>query len=765
MQALVSPVILFYLLWRGFRNRRYFPTLAERCGVLPPVWKQTVSASIWLHAVSVGEVLAALPLIQELKRRSPGTLLFVSTTTLAGIQAGRSRLRGVADGVFFAPFDFVWAVRRVLRHLRPSVVVILETEIWPNLFNESKRIGCGLILVNGRISDRAQPRYLRFARLFSPVLALCDRILTQSDQMSGRFIAAGAPPAMVAAAGNLKYDFPLPAIAKGSPVLGFVQAAPGRPIWIAASTSADDLVTEEEVVITAQRALAGWRLIIAPRKPERFEDVADRLQQSGLRWTRRSKLDDPAADILLLDSIGELSALFQHAEAVFMGGTIAAFGGHNILEPAVFGKPIVTGPHMENFREIAADFERLRAYTRIDSGGQLGGAVLAASLDPALGERARLAARQKRGATAKIADSVMALYETSYSCERWAQPAYALLWILSMIWRAASAIDRRRKRKRARRLPVPVVSVGNITVGGTGKTPAVIELLREFSSSRPGMLTRGYRRSTNETVLLLEPSRHMPVTLTGEEAQLCSRATGSPVGIDADRYAAGIRLLAATKVEVLFLDDGFQHLQLHRDFDLVLIDALDPFGGGQLLPLGRLREPMRGLRRASAFLLTRTKEAPNTPAIESVLRRYNPAAPVFHSRIEIRHWCGPDAQCLAPDALKNERPVAFCGLGNPETFWRSLSRIGIAPIEQHSYGDHHRYTPVEIRRLARHALDMGATALLTTAKDAVNLPVDYTAIIAPLRLYWLEIGLEIDRRAELIALIGQKVFQEKGSAA
>jgi 3-deoxy-D-manno-octulosonic-acid transferase len=169
LQALASPVISVYLLVRGLRNPRYFSTLGERCGKLAPSWQQTVSASIWFHAVSVGEVLAAVPLIEEVRKRSPGTPLFLSTGTLAGRETAEKRLKELTDGVFYAPFDFVWSVRRVLRHLRPTVVVILETEIWPNLFEEARRLGCGLAIVNGRISDRAFPRYRRFAALFSPV--------------------------------------------------------------------------------------------------------------------------------------------------------------------------------------------------------------------------------------------------------------------------------------------------------------------------------------------------------------------------------------------------------------------------------------------------------------------------------------------------------------------------------------------------------------------------------------------------------------------
>jgi tetraacyldisaccharide 4'-kinase len=303
-------------------------------------------------------------------------------------------------------------------------------------------------------------------------------------------------------------------------------------------------------------------------------------------------------------------------------------------------------------------------------------------------------------------------------------------------------------------LPVPVVSIGNITAGGTGKTPATIELLRDFRDAKPGLLTRGHGRDVHENVLLLHEDERLHVSLTGDEAQLCHRAAGVPTGIGADRFTVGKQLLEASDVRLLFLDDGFQHLQLHRDFDLVLIDALHPFGGGHLIPLGRLREPLEGLARASAFLITRSNEAPNTKAIEAVLRRYNATAPVFRSKTVAGRWCSADGSALAGSDLPADiRAIAFCGLGNPQAFWRTLSQVEIEPLASYDYGDHHRYTPLEIRRLARHAQDIGAEALLTTAKDVVNLDPEYPAIIGSLKLYWIEVRTEIEGREELLNLI------------
>ena len=258
-------------------------------------------------------------------------------------------------------------------------------------------------------------------------------------------------------------------------------------------------------------------------------------------------------------------------------------------------------------------------------------------------------------------------------------------------------------------------------------------------------------------MLLPKGDERFPIALTGDEAQLYLRAAHVPIGIGGDRFEAGSRLLDMAPVELLFLDDGFQHLQLHRDFDLVLIDSLHPFGGSHLLPLGRLREPIEGLARAHAFIITRENEAANVQAIESVLRRYNPAAPIFRAHTAPRHWVNDQGKTVDIAGMAGSPSVAFCGLGNPQAFWKTLDPLGVQTISRHHYDDHHRYTPVEIRRLVRYARDVGAKVLLTTAKDAVNLCSGFATMIQPLRLYWLEIGIEIDRRDELINLIASRI--------
>ena len=255
-----------------------------------------------MHAVSVGEVLACVELVRRLRTEFAHSAIFVSSTTLAGRATADEKLNGLATGVFYAPVDYVFAVRRVLRTLRPAVVAIAETEIWPNLFREVKRTGAGLTVVNGRISDRAFARYLRFRWFFAAVLPLADSVLAQTDEIGERFVALGAPADRVRTGGNLKYDFEARRAADGSPAMEFLgrvnreKLQPGK-VWIAASTmgpaEAGD-VDEDDVVIAAFREVAARRrdlvLILAPRKPERFDVVAGKLEAVGVGFVRRSAL-------------------------------------------------------------------------------------------------------------------------------------------------------------------------------------------------------------------------------------------------------------------------------------------------------------------------------------------------------------------------------------------------------------------------------------------------------------------------------------------
>jgi 3-deoxy-D-manno-octulosonic-acid transferase len=524
LQAFALPVLILYFLFRGLRNRGYWRSLPQRFGFLPRSYRQTGPGAIWLHAVSVGEVLACVEFLRRLRAEFPRTRLFVSTSTLAGRATAGDKLRDLADGVFYAPVDYVWAVRRVLRALRPAAVVIAETEIWPNLFREVHRTGAGLAIVNGRISDRAFPRYLPWRWFFRGVLSAADSILAQTDAMRERFLALGAIPERTRTGGNFKYDFEARPAAAGSPVPALLERARPGKVWIAASTmppagpsGRPGDVDEDDVVIAAFQELAARHpdllLILAPRKPERFDTAAGKLEAAGIPYLRRSRLDGsdtlalPA--VLLLDTIGELSGLFSVADAVFMGGTLARRGGHNILEPAFFAKPVIAGPHMENFQAIADEFRASGACVEIEDAAGLAGAVARLLEAPErareIGQRAHSAAEARGGATARAVTLVRELYRVPRY--RPAQPWFAAASVLARLWRWGARKKQRRDYARRRKLPAPVISVGNITMGGTGKTPCVLLLAQILKQRgrRPGILTRGYGRNSPQKHLALEP--------------------------------------------------------------------------------------------------------------------------------------------------------------------------------------------------------------------------------------------------------------------
>jgi len=403
---LVSP----YFLYQAVRYRKYVGSLRQRLGALPVSLNLDNDESIWIHAVSVGEVLTARALLPELRQRYPRLRLFVSTTTIAGQQLARRRLQDV-DAIFYFPFDWTFAIRRTLNVVKPRLFVMMETEIWPNLLRECRRRGIRTALVNGRISSRSYPRYRLVRPFFRRVLADVDRFCVQGEESKRRLIDLGADPSRIVITGSLKFDS-LEAAAPATPparardrVLRFFHVAPGRVVIIAGST----LKGEEAAVLRAFRRVktvaADALLILAPRHPERFGEVERLAADAGYRTLRRSELPidaEPRADVIVLDTLGELARLYQIATIVFVGGSLVDAGGHNILEPAVFGRPILFGPHMENFREIADAFLSSGAARQVQSEHDLEDRLVALLTDPvrqaSLGAAARALVEANRGA-------------------------------------------------------------------------------------------------------------------------------------------------------------------------------------------------------------------------------------------------------------------------------------------------------------------------------------------------------------------------------
>ena len=408
-----------FLAYQAVRHRKYVRSLRQRLGFLPLSFNIDGDESIWIHAVSVGETLTARALIGELKTRYPGLKLFLSTTTMTGHEVARA-LTDI-DGVFYFPLDWGFTVRRTLDVVRPRLFVMMETEIWPMLLRECRERGVATMLVNGRISKRSFARYTFVRRFFRRVLDDVERFCMQSEEAARRIVALGADPARVVVTGSLKFDsLDWPGVGPHGQsrdrVLRYFRLSPGRPVVIAAST----LRGEDQAALEAfRRVQARWPdalLIVAPRHPERFEEVTRLAAEEGFRVVRRTSLpvdQSPDADVVVLDTIGELARIYQIASVVFVGGSLGDAGGHNILEPAMFGKAIVFGPHMHNFAEISAEFLRGSAAVQVSSTRELGECLVDLVGDgvrrASLGAAARAIVEGNRGAKARTMAVITAL--------------------------------------------------------------------------------------------------------------------------------------------------------------------------------------------------------------------------------------------------------------------------------------------------------------------------------------------------------------------
>ena len=366
-----------------------------------------LAGGIWIHAVSVGEVGVAVSLLRVLAERASGVRLGLSVTTAAGRElADRTVPPGVA--VFSFPFDLAAPVEKALGRVRPGLVLLTETELWPLFLARTARRGIPVALVNGRLSNRSFPRYRMLRRWFSKSLDHVSLFLMQSEEDARRIEALGAPRSKIRVSGNVKYDRPP---AAGFPDAGRLRAAAGgRSIAVAASIDE----AEEEWVIDAARALAFRAfLAVAPRRPERFDEVGRRMSAAGLRVRRRTDGADAPADVYLLDSIGELASLYAEAKIAFIGGSLVPRGGHNPIEAWAAGVPVVVGPSTENFADVTAKGEEIGIVTRIARGEELASAIERALADPEVlalrGTRAREFVSESRGAAEATADEVLAL--------------------------------------------------------------------------------------------------------------------------------------------------------------------------------------------------------------------------------------------------------------------------------------------------------------------------------------------------------------------
>src|SRR5258707_7945920 len=430
--GLAALLLVPYWLVQGLRHGKYISNLGERLGFAFPALDKLPAHStgaIWIHAVSVGEALSSITLARRLKEAYPHRPLILSTTTNTGQALARERMP-FADAVIYFPLDWAFCVRRALDAVRPSAVLVLETEIWPNFLREAGRRKIPVLFSSGRISDRSFARYQSYLGVFGfvlrpflkNVLSNASAFLMQGEKDAERIRALGAPADRVRVSGNFKYDLELPAPTALSNWLASEIKRSGRsPVIVAGSVVA----TEEPHALIAFGTLQGEYpkalLVLAPRKPECFDEAAEFIDESHRKFIRRSRLPIPGpaqsrdaqssnnsiipddVTVLLIDSIGELASLYGIADGAFVGGSLVSSGGHNILEPAAFGKIPVFGPSMENFAEGASRFVSAGAAVQVESPEDAGVAWIEHFREPermrVMREQARVLVEDSRGAT------------------------------------------------------------------------------------------------------------------------------------------------------------------------------------------------------------------------------------------------------------------------------------------------------------------------------------------------------------------------------
>lgn len=356
------PLYVLYFLYRSIRQPDYRKHLPERFGF----YSKSVQAPIWLHAASLGEVKAAASLLAELRLTHPELSILISCQTPAGRNAGQALMLENSLCVYL-PFDMSILTNRFLRIFKPRIALIFETEIWPNLFLSTRQAGIPLMMINARITERSVRRYAKFGTLVAQALKLPDAIVCQTQADANRYIQAGALPSAVSVSGNIKWDIGIEQKAKHEALYQ------RHPVWLAASTHEE----EEQIVLQMHRKLLQqWPealLLWAPRHPERFIPTYSQALEAGFRIQRRSQQDLPYSNgqVFLIDTLGELRQFMPGANVVFVGGSLQNIGGHNVLEPASLGLPVLVGPHTQNFAEIVAHLKQAGGLIQVQDAAQL----------------------------------------------------------------------------------------------------------------------------------------------------------------------------------------------------------------------------------------------------------------------------------------------------------------------------------------------------------------------------------------------------------
>lgn len=812
--------VLPYYSWRLLREKGFSDRFRQSMGFIRREEIEAVANTecIWIHGASVGEIVATSPLVKEIKKTMPRRKVLVSAFTVGGYNMAR-QIIPEADAIIYFPLDLSWVAESVVRRIRPGIFMPVETELWPNFLRSIRERNIPVMMVNGRISEKSVKTYRYLFSIWRDMLRTVSRFCMQSSIDADYIADLGADPQKIFVTGNTKFDQTYAEVtpedlAAYKSELGL--GAESYPVIVAGSTHP----SEEEAVLTAFRELRGEyphaRLIIAPRKPARAEEIRKLSVRFGYETGSRSKLKEmngprPEYPVLLIDTIGELGRIYAVGDIVFIGGSLMHHGGHNVLEPAAHAKPILVGPSMENFKDSYALLSKVGACRMVPDTAGLGRAFLEIARNDALrakmGEASIQVIRENRGAATNTmyylkdllqqasvsraytrdypvntrnfndagggglkhgAAIIQYIFHMAHAPER---PWYAFLLlgflrILSYLygfgartnlWLYEAGVLKTCK------LDCCVISIGNITVGGTGKTPTAqrVAMMVRDMGYRVVILNRGYRSHWDKELGVVSDGKKIYMTSyeAGDEAYLMAKMMpGIPVVIGKNRDITGKYAVEKLQAEVIIMDDGYQHWQVERDLDIVLVDTLNLFGNGCLLPRGILREPLGHLNRADMFLFTKSDQSSELTraVLTENIRQYNTKAPIVESIhhamnfVEIADWYkGIQQNPIGLEELKGKKVMVFSAIGNPSSFEQNVSGCGLEILEAIRYPDHHDYGMLEMQYIGERASELEAAALITTGKDAVKIPTEFIYFNREIPLYVMNMDIKMNRNEEV----------------
>ena len=823
--VLVIPMFMV----RSVREKGFVERIRQSLGFFPEHALDKVEKKdcIWVHAASVGEIVATSPLIKEFRKEFPKSPILVSVVTTSGYEMA-NRIIKDADAIIYFPLDLPWLAGHVLRRIRPRVFLPVETELWPNFLKTARKIHVPVMMVNGRISDKSVKQYKHLHSLLRDMIGTVKLFAMQSPIDAEYIKRLGAPPELVTITGNTKFDQTYTDVSpeEKQAIIRSMGLEQNDGIFLAGSTHRG----EEEPVLQAFCAVRKThphaRLVIAARELLRTTEVVHLCRKAGFTVTTRTRLqhEEPHdEDIVILDTIGELGRVYSIGDVVYVGGSLVPHGGHNILEPAAHGKAIIVGSHMFNFKDTYALFKNRDACITVHNGAELAREVTRLFDEPEhrhrMEEETRAIVSENKGASRKSAILLHQMLDAYESCAEnfhrvrstqkitnfqtyfidlvhskkvegfFPNVIMGILYIFSLIYGLLVNIKLAGYKYgvfKRDHLDCFVISLGNVTVGGTGKTPTAQRLARDIRDMgyRVVILNRGYRAKWHGDVGIVSDGRrlHMDAAEAGDEAYMLAKHLPQvPVLIGAERAKTGRYAMEHFGAEVAILDDGYQHWQLERDLDILLVDAVNVFGNGYILPRGTLREPVSHISRADVCLMTKVDQAAEGSCdyIRKTVHHYNPKAQIFESIhqprcfIPLSDWYVNIAgEGIDVSLMKGKRIMAVSAIGNPASFEQTLSDIGAVIVESLRYPDHHDYTMSEMADVFQQAENVGVEAIVITEKDAVKIPADVAREKWSIPVYVICVEVTFQQEAEtfkdmlrkrLAERLGSREKEEKGS--